>query len=247
MGIRFRCHHCEHELNLKEFQAGRRAKCPACSGRFRVPTSSAEFSQPLDDQEVQLATSHAAATRVAASAGTFDLRPSSADPDIVAVRSVATSHNEPSQTREVVVPKAIKEAPQAIWYVRPPSGGQYGPAEGTLFNNWLQDNRVSADSFVWRDGWPQWQLAGDVFVEYFGADWRIVQASADSGASGLSEEAIASPAGNRENAAPASPTPPVSSIAVSRRKKRQSTYGIIIAVLAILAIALIAVLVSVVF
>ena len=50
-----------------------------------------------------------------------------------------------------------------IWYVRPPSGGQFGPAAGDLMRTWLSEGRVSADSLVWREGWRDWQEAGTVF------------------------------------------------------------------------------------
>ena len=57
----------------------------------------------------------------------------------------------------------INEAPEMIWYVRPPSGGQFGPASGDLMRTWLSEGRVSADSLVWREGWRDWQEAGSVF------------------------------------------------------------------------------------
>ena len=57
----------------------------------------------------------------------------------------------------------IAEAPEMIWYVRPPSGGQFGPASGDLMRSWLSEGRVSADSLVWREGWRDWLEAGTVF------------------------------------------------------------------------------------
>lgn len=243
MGIRFRCHHCEHELNLKEFQAGRRARCPACSGRFRVPTSSADFSDPLDDQEVQLAAASSTTNQASAGGGTFNLRPSSSDPDLAASRSaMADAGQQSSPAVQQPVPAAIRQAPQAVWYVRPPGGEQYGPAEGHVFHNWLQDNRISPDSLVWRDGWPQWQSAGDVFTEYFGAQWRVAQDISIAGEALISDDAVDSPLTD-----PRATQPVVSNVAVVRRKKKQTTYGIFIAILAILALLLIGVLVTVVF
>ena len=50
-----------------------------------------------------------------------------------------------------------------IWYVRPPSGGQFGPAAGDLMRGWITEGRVSADSLVWREGWRDWQEAAIVF------------------------------------------------------------------------------------
>ncbi len=57
----------------------------------------------------------------------------------------------------------IAEAPAAIWYVRPPSGGQYGPARGDIMRKWIAEGRVSGDSLVWREGWTDWRNAGQLF------------------------------------------------------------------------------------
>lgn len=57
----------------------------------------------------------------------------------------------------------IDESPQSIWYVRPPSGGQYGPARGEIMRKWLGEGRVSPDSLVWREGWSDWRTAAEAF------------------------------------------------------------------------------------
>jgi hypothetical protein len=56
----------------------------------------------------------------------------------------------------------LDEAPDAIWYVRPPTGGQYGPAKGDVLRRWIAEGRVSEEALVWREGWADWQLAGPV-------------------------------------------------------------------------------------
>lgn len=63
----------------------------------------------------------------------------------------------------VAPPDPILEAPNAVWYVRPPSGGQFGPARGDVMRKWISEGRVSADSLVWRDGWEDWKTAVVVF------------------------------------------------------------------------------------
>jgi hypothetical protein len=52
-----------------------------------------------------------------------------------------------------------------IWYVRPPTGGQFGPAAGDVMRSWLAEGRVSADSLLWREGWRDWLEAGEVFPQ----------------------------------------------------------------------------------
>jgi hypothetical protein len=60
-------------------------------------------------------------------------------------------------------PDPIAEAPTAVWYVRPASGGQFGPAQGDVLRQWLEQKRVGPDSLLWRDGWPDWRNAAAVF------------------------------------------------------------------------------------
>ena len=59
----------------------------------------------------------------------------------------------------------LTEAGDVVWYVRPVSGGQFGPAAGDVMRGWLAEGRISADSLVWREGWRDWQEAGSVFPQ----------------------------------------------------------------------------------
>jgi DNA-directed RNA polymerase subunit RPC12/RpoP len=235
VGIRFRCHHCEHELNLKNFQAGRRARCPSCSGRFRVPTSSQDFSMPLEESEQELAstslgTGQTSAGQAAANRGAadFELRQPSgqlgslagAAPETgeaagssaagEALRAIAEARTPNSEqgARQAApggleqLPRAIAEAPQAVWYVRPPSGGQYGPADGQVFFQWMKENRVARDALVWRDGWPQWQVAAEAFEETYG--W--LPADDAGGTAAAAESALPADTGQVPLAGAAAPT-----------------------------------------
>ncbi|MCE9526704.1 MAG: DUF4339 domain-containing protein [Planctomycetales bacterium] len=62
----------------------------------------------------------------------------------------------------------ISQAPNAIWYVRPLSGGQYGPARGDIMRKWVGEGRVSGDSLVWREGFPEWKSASQLFPSLAG-------------------------------------------------------------------------------
>jgi len=64
-------------------------------------------------------------------------------------------------------PRAIAEAITLNWYVRAVTGIQYGPVPGQVVWQWLLENRVGADSLVWREDWPEWLLASSAFVEHF--------------------------------------------------------------------------------
>ncbi|HEY2840774.1 MAG TPA: DUF4339 domain-containing protein [Pirellulales bacterium] len=69
----------------------------------------------------------------------------------------------------------IAEAPQLNWYVAPPgSMTKYGPAQGDLMRSWIREGRVSGDSLVWREGWPQWRVAAQAFPELSQAPVNVV-------------------------------------------------------------------------
>lgn len=142
MGIRFACHVCEHKLNIKEDLAGRRGICPACSARFRIPRKDAEKSIPVDDD--------GSSSRIGVSKS-----------DVT--NSDATERS--SLPEGVLSPTILDDDNDGTWYVRPPSGGQYGPATSELLKQWIGEGRIAATSLIWRDGWPQWRQASQAFPE----------------------------------------------------------------------------------
>jgi hypothetical protein len=71
----------------------------------------------------------------------------------------------------------LAEAPSAVWYVRPPSGGQFGPATRDTMQSWLAEGRVSADALVWREGWRDWRQATDVFPQLAAGQMQSALAS----------------------------------------------------------------------
>jgi GYF domain 2 len=60
------------------------------------------------------------------------------------------------------IPTASAATEQPIvWYVRPASGGQFGPLSADELSAWIADQRVMADTYLWRPGWADWRMAGD--------------------------------------------------------------------------------------
>ena len=138
MGIRFACHVCDKHLNIKQELAGRRGVCPACSSRFRIPLEDAEKSTPINSD---------------AQVGENPGGENPADLD-------------PIQSAGGVSISLLDEDADATWYVRPPSGGQYGPATGTVLRQWINEGRVASTALLWRDGWPQWRDASEAMPEF---------------------------------------------------------------------------------
>lgn len=123
----------------------------------------------------------------------------------------------------------IAESPHSIWYVRPASGGQYGPATGDVFRQWISEGRVSHDSLVWREDWADWQQAGTA----------LPQLAAGGGA--MPAAAVSVPMGQVASAGtpegPAISTPTASARSLSRRRQKGPGAAVII-MLALVAIVL---------
>lgn len=82
------------------------------------------------------------------------------DNGVAATTTAAT----PPPLRQSTPPGTSVEA--AAWYIRPASGGQFGPANDEVFAQWVAEGRVSADSWVWRSGWADWQSGSEALREF---------------------------------------------------------------------------------
>jgi hypothetical protein len=195
MGIRFYCPN-GHKLNVKEFQAGKRGICPHCgvkilipmestrpaSSSAREPVESGEPDESSDDNvaETEVADAPAMATPPPIPG---DEIPASVSPSPVEPEEPLNDWEIPLDTPEEETPPApagpdaIAQSPDKIWYVRPKSGGQFGPAAGNVMRDWLADGRVSADSLVWQEGWRDWEEAGKVFPQLRGSPIGFLDAS----------------------------------------------------------------------
>lgn len=66
------------------------------------------------------------------------------------------------------IPASLLPHIDARWFVRPPSGGQYGPATTPMLVDWIAERRITADSFLWREGMESWLSAVELIPERFG-------------------------------------------------------------------------------
>lgn len=150
MGIRFLCPN-GHKLNVKSFLAGRAGICPHCGERFVIP----------DESSPDVRVASRPKSRKSGDSGS-----SSALPNVAAV--AAASVAEPSRATAgngAAADLTALDAEGGVWYVRRPSGEQYGPASGDVMRRWINERRVGTDCLVWRDGWPEWRKAGEVFPQ----------------------------------------------------------------------------------
>lgn len=272
MGIRFRCHHCETELHVKDFQAGKRGRCPECQGKFRIPASDAPHSLApdanVDNEPIAL---ERASDEVIQSAPTADAGPSQTPIESPSQQLDQVKQEPAPQTTEPAaippppqstLPQALQSAIESKWYVRPPSGGQFGPAHSPVMWQWLGENRVGRDALVWCEGWPEWLIAENVFSDYFSSvenDSLSPSATASSApgspvstattartppaAAALAGQAPYSssgPVSERSADATATPTPILSDRnRAGRKQKRRRNYTMMIAVLTVVMLLLI--------
>ena len=175
MGIKFNCPN-GHKLNVKAFLAGKKGFCPQCGARVSIPAEELE-------QAVSPSTSSSNTTSLnATSLNVTALKPSVAVPSRSSPSTqtpVAVPNPQAIPAPAVAVPAGIvpaaaapadpiADAPQAAWYVRPVSGGQFGPAAGDIMRKWIVEGRVSAESMIWREGWSDWKVAGPIFPGLLG-------------------------------------------------------------------------------
>ncbi len=71
-----------------------------------------------------------------------------------------------SPTPQPVQSPAV-EVVEAFYFVRPPSGGEYGPAAKATIEDWITQRRVTPDTMVCKLGTDEWVKAKDVFVMKF--------------------------------------------------------------------------------
>lgn len=159
MGIRFACHVCNKKLNIKRDLAGRRGVCPACDARFRIPLEDAEKSTPVELVRRRAGPQPVPEIDVASALEAEDSPASHFEHG--ASLAAGSAVLESTQTM-------VGEDSEATWYVRPPSGGQYGPATSNVLKQWIAEGRVAATALLWRDGWPQWRDAENVLPELVG-------------------------------------------------------------------------------
>jgi len=126
-----------------------------------VPVA-APAAQPI---YAQAAPAPTAATPYVAQPATVPYAAQPATPYVAQPTAFTPTSAPPSPAPPAAVADPLAEAGNVIWYVRPPAGGQYGPAPSDVMRSWLAEGRVTADSLVWREGWRDWQEADNVFPQ----------------------------------------------------------------------------------
>jgi hypothetical protein len=156
MGIRFKCHHCQAPLNIKAELANKRGVCPQCQGKFRIPPNSQESSLSLEQS---------------ASASSVN-EPTRAPTTLTPTKQDALRHPQPQA--QATATNASSDTPdngsassEPLYFVRPPSGGEYGPANKATIELWISQRRITSETLICQVGSTQWKKAREVFAAHF--------------------------------------------------------------------------------
>ncbi|MFN9913095.1 MAG: GYF domain-containing protein, partial [Pirellulaceae bacterium] len=129
-----------------------------------LPPQPAASASGLPPKEVAVSAVQATASRPAKPTPKLSPPPPEA---VLAPSRVKPSENPPRQATagpSSASPQASNEA----WYiVRPPSGGEYGPASQATVEAWISQRRVTADTLVCKVGTTEWKNAKEVFLRRF--------------------------------------------------------------------------------
>lgn len=160
MGIKFLCPN-GHKLHVKSFLSGKRAICPKCGARVVVPADPTSVVEPETASSFDSSSSAIleSASTLGQAAPAAEFEPAKAATAILPAAGPSSSP-APSQPGD-----PIDESPSAVWYVRPATGGQFGPASGEIMRAWITEGRVGASSLVWRAGWEEWRAASAIFPQ----------------------------------------------------------------------------------
>lgn len=137
--IRFRCSN-GHVLQVRAEAAGERGACPQCGVPVvapELPAKSAAEPAPIKPEAA----------------------PQAPKPQAVPAKPTVP------KAKPVARPAMPPQAEAARWYLRSATGEQYGPATDEQFCQWITDRRVGPESYVWREGWADWQRASQVAGE----------------------------------------------------------------------------------
>ncbi len=158
MGIRFFCPN-GHKLNVKDFQAGQTGICPFCGVKMPIPLESTRLGSK------QRLSRHGGGNMLGAVASQTNHGKGDSPIFADAKIGMVPQPGWPAPASRAIFRDPLAEEEDVVWYVHPASGGQFGPAAADVMRAWIAEGRIAADSLVWREGWRNWQMAGNVFPQ----------------------------------------------------------------------------------
>lgn len=209
------------------------------------PSPAVDANQPNTDKETEAkkaTTKSDSASRERSKKPSADGKLDKSSKSVAQPSAVAPNRSAP--VSHGALPASIASLHNVQWYVRPPSGGQFGPAATSLLATWIDENRITADSYLWREGMEQWQLASELLPEVFPTTAPSSPAPTPPVASAASASAAEDDL--LQAAGPSSLALNKASAAIKRRRQ-QTQQWLILGVLVAIALALIGVLIYILY
>jgi hypothetical protein len=163
MGIRLECPN-GHKLHVKSFLAGKRGICPDCGAKFIIPSASQIGAAEMAENGFAKGKIHTTDDEPAAAISKVSTELASTSAPAAGVLENVASAPPADPVPLVVeapVPPIAQPAP-AVWYLRPEVGGQFGPATEETLKMWIAEGRVTENSLLWCNGWPEWKAAREI-------------------------------------------------------------------------------------
>jgi hypothetical protein len=182
VAIELICPGCSKKLRVGEEHAGKSARCPACGTVTPVTSTAALHSRPdatpnstpaSPFASPQSSTPAASATPSAtpqspfggAQPGGFPASSSQAGGTANLGGAAFGGASGTSGGGGLGSASGGQTATDGRWLLRADNGQTYGPIPRAELDAWVQQGRVSATSYVIREGDAQWQLASDVYPQ----------------------------------------------------------------------------------
>ncbi len=138
MTIEFSCSQCNAELQIRDEDRGKKARCPRCGMIHEVPAAN----------------------------GDAELSRSSSSRSNTATEEPTVYHPGPSPPGPSSPgPSTVETSPYLQWLLKTPDGQIYGPVERTELDAWKQQGRVSAACLVQMQGQTHWQSAVTLYPD----------------------------------------------------------------------------------
>lgn len=178
--IAFHCPHCEQEIQVRDDAAGRAGKCTRCKKPIRVPEPGTPADVTTEDDDRKPCPHCQHLLRVPADAvGRVAKCPkcehrvrfteNGMEPVTEETPAEAPEQQQPAaQPAKEPAPEAAPTATQAAapeWHVHTQLGQRHGPMNEAELKTLVSNRRLTAQCLVWRVGWEDWQVAGNVFPE----------------------------------------------------------------------------------
>jgi ribosomal protein S27E len=174
MPIETTCPGCQRRLRAPDHAAGRQIRCPNCGQTLAVPEAGAKGGAAKAGPAHKDAAAARPRPPIPAKGQTPNPATAKKGTPSASPKPVATPKPSPPARRVPAAPapsvaprKAEPKPAPAVetWHVKSDEGETFGPIPKSELDQWVAENRVTAEFQLLKAGADQWQWAGDVYPQ----------------------------------------------------------------------------------